>query len=259
MFLQGAVVWVAFFWIFLITGCDITAPSLRLEDDILSAELLAHYPFEGDAKDIGPFSKNGQIVGSPVFQPGIIGQAIEFNNEAAFFDLYVKDYVELPPINAGFDFSISHWVYFRDNASLDYESFTFSAGILKLERMFGFAIDISARDYNATPMKWRHDDTEVARNYHTGFALPKNEWAHVVVTSSRNSMTTYINGALATSIPTEVEFEFNHRSFVAAHQWHDEPYKSSRFNGMIDDLRIYKGQLSPEDIQALYQMGVGKN
>jgi hypothetical protein len=222
--------------------------------DEIKTPLFARYSFDDNVKEEKDAAKDGTIFGTPTFQAGVIGKAIELNNVNASFDTYVKDYVELPAMNVGYDFSISQWVYFRSNASNVYECFSFSSGIMKREKMFGHAIGTASVSNNGTPMKWENTPTPF-RNEFTGNPFSKNKWVHVVITVSKNSTSYYIDGELVAQSNTDkVEYNFVGKSFVGAHQWDEGSFKSSRFNGLIDDLRIYKGQLTADEVKILFKM-----
>jgi len=82
-------------------------------------------------------------------------------------------------------------------------------------------------------------------------ALPTGVWTHVAVTLAGATGTLYVNGvAVGTnSAMTTAPFRMSSTSqnWLGRSQYPADPY----FNGLIDDLRIYRGVLTAAQIAAL--------
>ena len=82
----------------------------------LSAGLIAHYEFEGNANDSSGNGHNGTEHGEIVYVDGVIGKAAKFNNVHNASGYEKKDYITLGKISLGTNFTISHFVKFNGNA-----------------------------------------------------------------------------------------------------------------------------------------------
>ena len=89
----------------------------------------------------------------------------------------------------------------------------------------------------------------------TQTAIQSGQWYHVAVTYSGSSAKIYINGALeGTSTGTILSNAYP--LYVAAGI---EGITVQKFNGRIDDLRIYQGELSASDVAGLHNLDSDPN
>lgn len=83
-------------------------------------------------------------------------------------------------------------------------------------------------------------------------ALPEGEWTHVAMTSELMSaggsglMTIYIDGALDVSMEAAADDDWSGGEMRIAHRPNSNPH----FQGMLDDVRIYKGVLTSAQLEA---------
>nr|WP_257009855.1 LamG domain-containing protein [Evansella halocellulosilytica] len=83
----------------------------------------------------------------------------------------------------------------------------------------------------------------------TGTTIPTEEWTHVALTVDEGNINVFLNGAVlfsGTDFPNI--FTNTQGSFSLGVNWWDPPYK-----GLIDDLQIYEGALSSDEIAAISQ------
>jgi arabinan endo-1,5-alpha-L-arabinosidase len=81
----------------------------------------------------------------------------------------------------------------------------------------------------------------------TGMRIPPNEWTHLAFTVDNGNVVVYVNGeAKFTGGNFPNVFTTNSGTFGLGVNWWDTPFK-----GMMDDLRIYEGVLTPNQISSL--------
>jgi hypothetical protein len=224
-----------------------------LAQNELLYSLFEYYPFDGNATDESGNGMDGIIYGSTTnFEEGINNLAISFHNIDP--DPYaVNDYVELPNITIN-DFTVSHWIQFRSDASPDYEAATYSMG--KMHPDTGFYINILSSGelracivskFGGSSLHWITTKT---------YDVSDHEWYHVAVTVGDGYMILYVNGD---SIDAEyLDFDpsfIDAPQFVSLHAWEEGIYRSSRFNGNMDELRIFNRVLLKDEIQLIYYGG----
>jgi hypothetical protein len=91
----------------------------------------------------------------------------------------------------------------------------------------------------------------------SGGGFSSNIWYHVVLTWDGSNVVTYINGA---KINTTAQTVSPVTDFYALRIGENAAGASRRFNGVIDELRIYNRAVSAGEVTALYQMsGVKEN
>ncbi|MBW5448549.1 hypothetical protein GE107_21105 [Cohnella sp. CFH 77786] len=76
----------------------------------------------------------------------------------------------------------------------------------------------------------------------TGMTMPAGEWTHLAFTVDNGSIRVYVNGAEkfgGTNFPDI--FSAGGAVFGLGVNWWDTPFK-----GMMDDVRVYDGALSPD-------------
>ena len=87
----------------------------------------------------------------------------------------------------------------------------------------------------------------------TGYTIASNQWAHIAVSYDGNTVQAYVNGNLVSTVsatgaivdfyPTLNEFSIGGRQNTA----------SFRFQGLIDDVRVWNVARTGAQIQANYQ------
>ncbi len=87
-------------------------------------------------------------------------------------------------------------------------------------------------------------------HYSTSNSVPTGKWSHVVVTwDQTNGVTFYINGAKDNNIPNTGTGESTNWVRIGRES------SSRRFNGLIDEARVYDSALSSAQIRKLYVKG----
>jgi prepilin-type N-terminal cleavage/methylation domain-containing protein len=207
---------------------------------LLGANLVGHWPLNGDANDISGYGNHGTVTGSPDWVTGVSGT----ENQAPYFDDTSK-YIEIDhndriSFNKDDEFTISVWVKI-DSYSESYG--IIHKGILSNSygiSLYGGGIRIGFRDSES--------------NYRALTRSVKySEWSHILMTSKEPSTNVYIDGVFSGSVdyPTPEEFS-DTSSYGIGH--------SSRFlqgiignlEATISDVRIYDIALTAEEVSRIY-------
>ena len=201
-------------------------------------DLLAHYPLDGNLAVLVhppiPISA-GQ---KPMFAEGPIGQAAKYEGQGT----------EITGLaNFGYfdKFSFSFWI--RPEKAEG----TVLSKMKDTARAEGYALQLERGKLQVNLVKRWLDD---AIRVETKEPIKLNRWQHVAVTydGSRiaKGIKVYVDGA---PVELKVNLDLINQSFATL-----EPFRigqgggpESGFHGLLDDLRIYAGSLSPESVAML--------
>ncbi|WP_026674026.1 LamG-like jellyroll fold domain-containing protein [Alkalihalobacterium bogoriense] len=202
------------------------------------AGLVAQYSFDGNLEDKTGHFVAGTVTGDRInntggtisYTDGVFGEAAVFNGSSG---------VRLPDgLISSNTYSVSLW--------------------LKPEQITTFTTTFfGARDSNNwisllpsgpagnQTMLWsgsaRWFDAPI------GSTIPRNEWSHLAFTVDEGTVKVYVNGEeqfSGTNFPNI--FTNKQGNFSLGVNWWDNPY-----HGLMDELRIYEGAVSPEYIKDL--------
>jgi hypothetical protein len=200
-----------------------------------SSCIIAEYPLNGDALDIGPAGNNGQITGTiiPVQdRNGDPSGAIQFNGSS---------YIVLP---ANYDLperTWSMWIYAESITAQNQQIMDHDhAGIQNGQT------EISLQEVGGVKTLFLLLGTAV-------HAEPVNEeeWYHIALTRSTDSIALYLNGCLATSSTNLFNDHSIDNDLPEPALGVDRFRTDLFFTGRLDDLRVYDCALSPADIEVL--------
>lgn len=197
-----------------------------IESDPVIDGLLAHYPLDADAGDSGENALNGTVYGAPVIREGVIGDALHFDGSS--------DYIEIPEnsiLNSNIT-TVTAWLtsengtrtcaYFRKNGGYHI-------------RTSGGQLDISI---------------ESGGTIRSGYMIPANEWHHyaVIVNNEARTVEFFVDGEKIGDTHTySSSYNPNSGSYFIGQ------YGSSyRWNGTIDNVKIFGRALNESEIQNLY-------
>ena len=200
----------------------------------LQKGLVAHWTMSQDSlkgsllADKTPYENDGTIYGATTFTTDRMGQP----NKAMYFD-GVNNYIDCgtPIIPAG-DFSISAWCYnngvISSNNSICGQYTSGQAGRM----WFGFKPNVIGYRIGG--------ETETV-------PVEYNKHLHCVITREGTTVKVYLNGNLVIT-RTAVDSIYQGANTIIG------SYDSTegRFNGSIDDVRIYNRALSETEIKTLY-------
>jgi hypothetical protein len=230
-------------------------------------ELIAYYPFEGNANDESGNKNQGKEYGGVNYATGKIGQA-------AFFD-GIDDYILITPrsdVSAVRDFTISAWVYLEDwkaqsNSDVD-RQFIFDG--------HSHSNTVSS-DFYRQGFFLIYDGNSMMEEIHNGihYHLPealleqniripvKKQWHFIVFMRRDKEDYTYVDGQLISSLTyyrnygykSNEPLNIGHNWFVGTFSGNNPHFESGlnySFHGVIDELRLYNYALSSPEIETLY-------
>ncbi|WP_088102162.1 LamG-like jellyroll fold domain-containing protein [Halalkalibacter urbisdiaboli] len=200
--------------------------------------MSAHFEFENDLVDQSGNFGSGTVTGDRIdneggeitYVDGKIGKAAVFNGESGIrlpnglissntysVSLWLNP-EELTPFTTTFFGArdSNNWVSLVPNGPVDGNTMVWSNG---------------GRWYDAV----------------TGMTIPTSEWTHLAFTVDNGSIAVYVNGEEKFSGENFTNvFTTTDASFSLGVNWWDTPYK-----GLIDDVRIYEGVLSANQVAEL--------
>ncbi|MCF8245995.1 MAG: gliding motility-associated C-terminal domain-containing protein [Saprospiraceae bacterium] len=215
-------------------------------DSSLFDSLLAYYTFEGNVNDMTGNGLHGTSFGTTrTYEAGVLGDAVRYKNENPTNNVhYVNDYDSLPPIsiNSVDGFSIAFWAKFISNTAPT----PHSANFYSLTNCAD-AETLVLAIFNGKVLLWLTGNTIGPE---VGDVL-ENVWQHHVLSIQNNMARYYIDGEESWSQSLNA-FDFNNvNQYLAYHCWFNGNGKSSRYNGALDELRIYKRGLTANEASML--------
>ena len=211
---------------------------------IPTANLIAYYPFCGNANDMSGHGLNGTVNGATLTfdRFGQANSAYNFNGINSYIDLPSSSFVGLDV------YSYSMWIKPGSNAGTGFVAYSVgTAGGTNCLTMNYNAPSIFAGSYNL--------GNNPVQSYVYSPALPNiNNWIHVVVTRDMSTLKLYVNSALAQQFSAANTSGQSADYGTAPHRaaFGTRSNLSYYFPGQIDDARIYSSVLSQNDVNALY-------
>ncbi|MBS3091769.1 LamG domain-containing protein [Candidatus Pacearchaeota archaeon] len=199
---------------------------VTLDDLNNDPALVAHYKFDSDFSDsssssLGSSASNTQLVSS-----GKVNGAASFNGNA---QISVVENSALDLTNKG---TITAWI----NGNLFSTSYNHIA-----DKLYSYTLSIqNGRPACALGNSWKVSQT----------ILNTGQWYYITCTDDGNNTKIYINGALDSTFTDAGSNPQRDGGFYIG---------SGRnfyyFDGLLDELRVYKKALSPDEISVLYNQG----
>jgi len=112
------------------------------------------------------------------------------------------------------------------------------ATIVSKDENFEFHLDTSGRVF------WWWGGG--ARELGTSATIPLNQWSHIAITYEEGEQHIYINGVSQAQSTASSGITLNNDSVFIGTDWN---FHSRRFDGLIDEVRIYDGPLSSSEVQ----------
>jgi hypothetical protein len=223
-----------------IDGTDPNSPSSH---NSINLDLIGYYPFNGDATDKSGYGNNGSVSGASLAQD-------RFGNTNRAY-LFAANGGGLQCINLGtsshFNFgtnnySISCWVKLTGNQTGRYI-------IAKYASVggsgFGLGTSIDSVPY------FFAKGTEI-RGISTGPNLNSGTWKHIVVTHDQaGDISYFIDGQLVQTTSGNIAGPISNGAPLIIGGLNIDGVQ--QFEGLIDDVRVYKRKLSSNEIADLYQ------
>jgi hypothetical protein len=208
--------------------------------------LVAYYPFDGNANDMGGNGFSGTING------GVSSAVDRFGspNGALFFD-GSSGYVNVPTSN-----------HPTGNVSITYSAWVKPimdpyAGWRNIVRAGSVGENQTSQLELIAPDGYKAGYTIDGKFVAFPYVPPENKWTHIVLRKDADTVTLYANGAVVSSyFPLSGQAVIGNRmQFGGTTQYLEGPYSQAFFHGAIDDIRIYSRPLNPREIDSLYHDG----
>lgn len=205
-----------------------------------AAGLAAHYAFEDNLSETtGKFS-TGTVTGNRIDNTGgTISYVDGKNGKASVFN--GASGVRLPNgLISSNSYSVSLWLKPE-------ELTTFTTTFFGARDSNNWVSLVPNGPVGGNTMVWSGSNWYDAV---TGMTINKGEWSHLAFSVDNGSINVYVNGVkkfTGTNFPNL--FTTTDASFSLGVNWWDTPYK-----GLMDELRIYEGALSPTEISNLAQI-----
>ncbi len=208
----------------------------------LNQGLVAYYPFNGNANDESGNGYNGVVQGAT-----LTADRFGNSNNAYKFDGISNSVTTnfVPPNNSTISLWFNPELKQVFNAGL-FSTYIYTLGIHSYN-FYGWYV--SFRDVSQTSILWVFGD---GNNADTVKYSGSNVWHHLVLQSSNNTVSIFIDGQLKKTM--QVATTHAGPIYFGDSKW-DDRY----FNGVIDDIRIYNRTLDDTEIQALYHEGGWQN
>ena len=216
--------------------------------NVLGSEGQLGWTFESisgsSVTDILGGNNAGTIEGNPNVVPGIIGKALNFDGTC--------DAVELDLVSADWsgNFTVSFWV--KANSVTQTEG----AGLFASSNSGGqrgfFQIVAGETDncYKQYRFDGRATEGGGGNLLHICLGPITTDWHHIAVTFDGTTVTTFYDGKKANS-GSDIGFTFGlFNDYVVGHNFF--PSNKLHFNGIIDELYIFKQALSLAEVQKMY-------
>jgi beta-lactamase regulating signal transducer with metallopeptidase domain len=214
----------------------------------LSHNLIAYYPFHGNANDESGFQQHGVIRNNAVLTEDRFGRkesAFDFNGKGSHIIAKAVD-------DTSKSVTVSCWIYPRCCSKyVSWVSNMKATGSWTSQWRAGFGEDKN-NEWGFTECRW-----DSARDFWTDYwamqsVIPLQRWTHVTaVANYENHMVClYINGMRIVQIENLKPLEKSSTYYLIGYQNDDKVF----FNGKIDDVRIYNRALDSREVFALYNI-----
>ncbi|MFG0289725.1 MAG: LamG-like jellyroll fold domain-containing protein [Rhodopirellula sp. JB044] len=220
-------------------------PRDQTEVALSAADLVAHWTFDGNAKDsVG--ARHGKVNGDVAFVPGRLGQAAAFDGDG---DFIVMTADPLPRT----DFTVAAWVLMDAISTTE----AYIAGTQKSSEAGAFL----RVEPNLTLMaKVLPNENMIIEAASSARKCVVGQWAHVAMTVSRvNGLKLYFNGGLVGSGDAG-------KSHVEAGNFtigrRPDPVlvggSYCYWSGKIDDVAVWDGALTAGELELVMRLGAGR-
>ncbi len=206
---------------------------------VSSENLIAFYPFNGNALDVSGNENHGEVVGARLTR-----DRFGVENSAYYFD-GMDDYIDMGrdhSINPGQSFSISCFIKPEPNGS---------NGVIFRNRYYGFALMANPLGGVQLDVYVYNNGGEATRTAYASYEIMDHQWHHVAATWDSYTSKIYVDGELIieeSAIGEEIIYSGN-----AAAMGRDGDGDVFFYKGAIDNFRIYENVLDPYEVWSLSQ------
>jgi Concanavalin A-like lectin/glucanases superfamily len=212
----------------------------------LSSELIGRYPFDGDLLDTSGRGHNADGLG--------MGYATDrFGNPTGALDLRGNSNWVKIPHHSDFligtnDFTFSVWLKYGSQAS---NTTGYSAILVKSDLSYPWQGPSVFIDYNGPgTMSYRVTGTHEVKCSATN--LSDNTWRQIIFVREGGRISMYVNGVLDSSDLSAPMLNLATEEPIWIGANHDNQ-EQQNYDGLMDDLRIYRRAISPAEVATLYE------
>jgi hypothetical protein len=211
------------------------------------SDLVAYYPFSGNADDVSGNGLNGTVYG------GVTLTADRFGNAGSAYQFDGSDdYISLPIFDIPRDITLAFWI--KTNASCSgywpQTMFIIDRDLPNVYRDWSISLGQGGRLLFNTGIPFDADYTQA-----TNQDINDGAWHYlVVVRDSPNGVKKiYVDGVISASAVFESSDFENNGVPVKIGACNSNPSTHQYFQGALDDLRFYDRALSAGEIEALFE------
>ncbi len=219
--------------------------------NVISSDYIAYYSFEDEtAKDLSGNGFDGTLINNPIPVEGVNG------GTALYFHTRTKignegDHILLPrlPLEDFEQFSVSMWVKedsLSDEAGEGYIWLgNYNTGWFGIGNFLETNLDpVNNIQYSVGA------DSEINPVYSMFLDSYKNKWVHYAMTFKDKKLKAFINGELIDSTEQEINIDGDFVA-IASHKFGD--LVSTRFQGAIDEVKVFCRYLTDEEIKTIFE------
>ena len=212
--------------------------------------LIAHYPFDGNAKDATPYNNHGAIGGNPVFEPsshplGAGGQNIKFDGNMD--SVLVPNAVQLISDYA----TISFWIRVDGVSAVDAEAYVIDFGHwdqrwkISLPKHLKIVLTTNGNNVQFPAFISDMDSGD-------GNEMVKGFWWYVTMVHDGVKDLIYVNGQLVNSKPVATKLNSTARNLCFG----SNPVEGGQyFQGALDNVKLYNKALTASEVAKLFNTG----
>jgi len=187
-----------------------------------------------DSSDNG---NDGNLTNGPTWTVGKIGGALSFANANAFVNCGKGESLDLSG-----RVTISSWIMANTGAP--------NGGILGKRDAYAIYWDADYESFPGAGVQSIIASSNYVEWGHGANTFTSNIWFHILYLLEDTKEMFFIDGDLVKESNIERSIPSSNLDFIIGKL---DSYE--RFNGLIDDVRIYDRALSAEEVQALYNLG----
>jgi hypothetical protein len=210
----------------------------------VDAGLVAHYPFDGDAREVSGLGRDGVVKGATPTTDrfGRATAAYDFDGRTSRIEAAAA-------LQGAGSISASCWVLPRSHGQ--WESWAAKSGFDGKRSQWRVGLGAAPDEWGLTQFT-SLKGTKAWQDYWVRQSpVPLGVWSHVVAVLDvpRHEVTLYRNGVRLATFPSVEPPTASEGRLYVGYQSDDGVY----FDGKIDDLRVYARTLTPAEVRALYR------
>ena len=215
----------------------------------IDRDIVLHLPFNGNPLDIGPFSNHGTLAGTPIFNTGQIGGAIQGFGGSPGDHIFTSQTAELD-FGSSFSYSVSFWIR---AGSWDKQLPIVGNKDISNDNNPGWSFFANA---NGRKLHFNPGRTSFTVLSLQTPAIDDNQWHHVVGTVGRQGFArVFLDGVERGKTASNNLLSLSNSLNLGILQDSTLNFADGAFPGAIDDLIIWRRQLTPKEITTIYDDG----